>query len=918
MKSNNVTISILAHVDAGKTTLSEGLLYLSGSIRTMGRVDHGDTLFDSYAQERTRGITIFSKCARMQLDAKTAFLLDTPGHVDFSAETERAAAVSDYAILVISGADGLQSHTHTLFSLLKRYHVPVFLFVNKMDQPGTDRELLMHQLKSELDVHCVDCSGWQKRLDDREEHFLEELADCSDDLLEQYLNGGEIREQDLARLTAKQHLFPCFFGSALKMEQVDELYLALCRLTLAPERPDDFGAAVYKISRDERGARLTWMKITGGMLHVRDTLTTGDQNEKINQIRCYSGTKYELLQEAQAGMVCAVTGPEKIQIGQGLGQEPDMEPVLVPVMSYALIPREGIDSYQLFLQLKELAEEEPELSLVWDEQRQEIEVRLMGEVQVEVLQQLIRERCHVDVQFGNATVIYQETVAEPVIGTGHFEPIRHYAQVSVRIEPGEPGSGIELADECPEDALDPLWKKNILMHLRDHVHVGVLTGSQLTDVKITLVDGKFHRAHSQGSDFREAALRAVRQGLMKAKCVLLEPFYSFSLQVPDQLTGRAMTELQSRGAVFDPPEILDGFARLNGSVPVRKMQGFERDMISFTAGKGQLMCRFDSFRPCEDQQEVVDEIGYDPDADTKHPSSSLFFHHGSAVYVPWDEVDQYAGIRENDSVRDSALDEAEAQNRQRRQAAEHGQSTSPGGAFSGFSPKTDEDRELEAIFARTYGTKKEGKILRPRTVSVPKTIEKSAEVQQESYLLVDGYNIIFAWSGLNELSEINLDSAREQLMDIMCNYQGYRGGHLILVFDAYKVRGGVEKVLHYHNIDVVYTREAETADAYIERVTKKIADRYDVTVATSDGLEQMIIWGHGARRMSAAELKTAVEEADIELRRFMEAQTGPRGYLFDSLTKQDRQTLERIRLGKKLTKKSIAGSDAEDSSAQKK
>jgi ribosomal protection tetracycline resistance protein len=896
MKTNRFTLGILAPVDAGKTTLAEALLYQGGNIRTLGRVDHRDALFDYYQQERERGITIFSKCAQLTLGRKEVSLLDTPGHADFSAEMERALSVMDYAVLVISGTDGVQSHTHTLFSLLRRYHVPAFLFVNKMDRPEADREAVSRQLKSELQEACVDITGYRDRLEN-DEAFREEIALCDEALTERYLSGAPIGTEDLRQLISGEKLYPCLFGSAREMRGIRELMDALEELSVSPDYPEEFGGRIYKVARDEKGSRVTWLKVTGGSLKVRQEVTGTDGTQaKIHQIRIYSGGRYDTVSEVPAGTVCGVTGPETAQAGQGLGFETEeICPELVPVFAYSVLPPEGTDMHRLFLDLRQMTEEEPDLAAEWKEQTQEILLRLMGEVQIEVLQQEIEDRFGIRAELGEGTVVYQETVAEPVIGIGHYEPLRHYAEVHIRIEPGERGSGLTFANECPEELLDRGWQHTAMTCLMETGHTGVLTGSALTDVKLTLISGKAHKAHSQGADFREAVNRAVRQGLMKADSVLLEPMYAYELTVPDSQVGRAMTDLNGKGADVAPPRMTEGQAVFSGRIPVSEVRGYGMEVLSYTGGKGQFSVKFDGYEVCHNTAEVLAACAYSPERDREHPSGSVFCRRGAGIFVPWDETDAWASVPpETGGNSDTLPDRTDIP----RGSAEPGAQGS--GAGGGFAAASEEDRELQAIFERTYGganRQKSKNTVRSAAAVYPSKREKEKK-PEASYLLVDGYNIIFSWEELKGLARVNLDAAREQLMDIMSNYAGYRRDRLILVFDAYKVKGGTEHVTRYHNIDVVYTREAETADAYIERVTRSIGEQNDVTVATSDGLEQMIIWGHGAKRMSAPELKSAVEDAGMELRAYMREQRGITGRLFDDVSDRDARYLENIRLGR--------------------
>lgn len=909
-----LVVGILAHVDAGKTTLSEAMLYLSGSIRKLGRVDDKDAFLDTYEMERARGITIFSKQANLQFGESQVTLLDTPGHVDFSAEMERTLQVLDYAVLVVSGADGIQGHTLTLWRLLAQYDVPVFLFVNKMDQLGTDREKIMSELKHRLGSGCVDF-----QLDD--DMRLEEIAVCEDELLEQYLETGDVSEADTIRLIAERKLFPCYFGSALKLEGVEELMQGIGHYSKPQDCADEFGGKVYKISRDESGTRLTHMKVTGGSLKVKAVLTDGQ--EKVNQIRIYSGAKYEAVQEVAAGTVCAVTGLTKTYPGQGLGVESQSRmPVLEPVLTYQIQLPEECDASQMLPKLQQLEEEEPQLHITWDEEHGEILAQLMGEVQIEILKSLISERFGVDVEFGEGSIVYKETIKNTVEGVGHFEPLRHYAEVHLLMEPGLPGSGLEFAADCSEDVLDRNWQRLILTHLEEKEHRGVLTGSTITDMKITVVAGRAHIKHTEGGDFRQSTYRAIRQGLMEAESVLLEPYYDFCLEVPTEMVGRALTDLDQMHGKFDPPEIEGEFSVLKGQVAVAQMRGYQKDVVAYTRGRGRLNCTLAGYQSCQDAEHIIEEIGYDAESDLDNPTGSVFCTHGAGFVVPWYEVKSYmhveSGVKIPGQGVDDGLSEEELLELAARKAehlrtavqhADGNASASSGAAFSYVKM----DKELEEIFNRTYSSKKEtssnawGK--RPER---PKRLFDSAagggsvrsvkkEEPLKEYLLVDGYNVIFAWEELHELAQVSMDAARNRLMDILCNYQGYMSCTIILVFDAYKVEGQVEEFLTYHNIFVVYTKEAETADQYIEKAAHEMSKKYKVTVATSDGVEQVIIRGQGALLMSSRELKEEVERVNLLIREEFEGNSGKpggRNYLFDHMEGHLREYMEEVRLGK--------------------
>ena len=892
-RKRRLNVGILAHVDAGKTTLSEGMLYLSGSIRDMGRVDHGDAFLDTYEMERERGITIFSKQAVLSWKDIELTLLDTPGHVDFSAEMERVLQVLDYAVLVISGTDGVQGHTVTLWRLLKRYNVPVFLFINKMDREGTDRNALMSELKGRLDEGCTDIEAIRENNPDR----LESLAVCDDAMLEEYLETGSICKNTLRRTIAERKVFPCWFGSALKAEGITELLDGIREYSISPEYPEKFGAKVYKIARDPQGNRLTYLKVTGGELKVKE-LIPGIEG-KVNQIRIYSGVRYELVQSAQAGMVCAVTGLEGTYPGQGMGEEKDSDiPVLEPVLTYRVELPEGCDVHTMLTNLRQLEEEEPELHIVWAGETQEIHIQLMGEVQTEVLQRLIKDRYGVLVEFREGRIIYKETIAGPVEGVGHFEPLRHYAEVHLLLEPGERGSGMQFSSECSEDILDRNWQRLILTHLEEKEHRGVLTGSVLTDVRITLVAGRAHQKHTEGGDFRQATYRAVRQGLMKAESVLLEPYYEFRMELPMENVGRAMTDIQRMNGTFEGPEAENDQAVLTGSAPVSEMRGYQKEFAAYTGGFGRLFCTLKGYDVCHDAENVVEEINYDPDSDIDNTADSVFCAHGAGFIVPWYQVEEYMHV-------ESTMKDAEEQGEgtDRRQAARLVRAQ----AASRTIELTRE--ELDAIYVRTPDPVRKNVSSTPVKVSATSeddrwrnrdtSADRKKKTSGEEYLLVDGYNIIFAWDELRELSEIDLAAARGRLADILCNYQGYRKCTLILVFDAYKVEGNPGEVAKYHNIHIVYTKEAETADQYIEKTVRKISKHHSVTVATSDALEQVIILGQGARRMSAAGLKEEVELALREIRgEHLEKGDILRTYLFDYLGEDTAKEMEEIRLGK--------------------
>ena len=887
MKTDQLAVGILAHVDSGKTTLAESILYISGAIRKLGRVDHKDAFLDTYALEKNRGITIFSKQARFQLEDKEITLLDTPGHVDFSAEMERTLQVLDYAILVINGADGVQGHTVTLWKLLKRYQVPVFIFVNKMDQPGTDQEKILEELQKKLDSNCIDFDSHNT------ETLYDSIAMCSENLMEEYLDTGKISRQAIDQAILNRQMFPCMFGSALKMDGVKELLELINEHMICREYPEKFGARVFKIVRDEQDNRLTYMKITGGSLKVKAMLTDYQEGmdlsecwqEKADQIRLYSGGTYNTVNEVTAGTVCAVTGLSKTFCGEGLGIETESgQPVLEPVLTYRVILPQECNVHDMYLKLCKLEEEEPQLHIVWDENLSEIHAQVMGEVQIEILKSLIAERFHTEVEFGTGNIVYKETITEPVIGIGHFEPLRHYAEVHLLLEPLERGSGLEFAANCSEDELDRNWQRLVLTHLEERRHKGVLTGSEITDMRITLIAGRAHTKHTEGGDFRQATYRAVRQGLKSANSILLEPVYEFQLEIPQEQVGRAMSDIQRRYGSFEPPVIEGDMAYITGTAPVVTMRDYQMEVTSYTRGHGRFSCTLKGYEPCHNEEEVLAEFAYDSEADTENPTGSVFCSHGAGFLVSWDRVPEYAhiGIQREDE------EEPEEELRVKKPS------------FTYENGVIDQE-EIDEIFARTFGAAKQKRNSWTRTIKASddsnyKGTQPAYVSGGEEYLLVDGYNIIFAWQELNELAQHNIDSARDKLMDIMCNYQGAKKVNLILVFDAYKVSGGQGEVFDYHNIHVVYTKEAETADQYIEKVTHELSRKYQVTVATSDRLEQMIIWGAGARRISAPGFYEEVMNTIQEVRENIEREKPKnKNYLKDHLSRETYEELEKIK-----------------------
>ena len=851
-----IVLGILAHVDSGKTTLSEAMLYRAGVTRRLGRVDHKDAFLDTDALEKARGITIFSKQALLTAGDTDITLLDTPGHVDFSTETERTLQVLDYAVLVVSGTDGVQSHTETLWRLLRRYHVPTFVFVNKMDLPGMERQELLAQLNRRLGEGFVDFGAEQADRD-------EALALCDENLMDRMLDAGQLQDADLIPAIARRHVFPCWFGAALKLEGVDALLDGLDRYTRPAPALEAFGAKVFKVSQDEQGARLTWLRVTGGELKVKAQLT-GEADgepwaEKANQLRLYSGAKYTLTEAIGPGQVCAVTGLTKARPGEGLGAERDSDlPVLEPVLSYQVLLPEGADVHAALGKLHRLEEEEPQLHVVWNETLGEIHVQLMGEIQLEVLRSLLAERFGLAVEFGPGGILYKETITEPMEGVGHYEPLRHYAEVHLKLEPLPRGSGMQFAADCREEVLDKNWQRLVLTHLEEKQHLGVLTGSPLTDVKITLIAGRAHLKHTEGGDFRQATYRAVRQGLMLAKSQLLEPWYAFRLEVPAENIGRAMSDIQRMEGTFDPPESGEETAVLTGFAPVSTMRSYPMEVVSYTRGRGHLSLTLDGYRPCHNAQEVIAAIGYEPEHDLDNPADSVFCAHGAGFVVPWDQVRSHMHV--DSGWGKSTRPEQEAAVPQRRAMA--------------YRATLEEDAELLKIFERTYGPIKQDPLAAFRPVQKRERPDFAAEQWEiaPEYLLVDGYNIIFAWDELNALSKESLDAARHKLMDILCNYQGFQKCVLILVFDAYRVPGSPGSIEQYHNIHVVYTKEAETADMFIERVTHEIGRNRRVRVATSDGMEQIIILGHGALRVSARMFHEEVQNVEKQIRALVQGE----------------------------------------------
>ncbi|QHI71677.1 translation factor GTPase family protein [Aminipila terrae] len=873
-----LVIGILAHVDAGKTTLAESLLYLSGKIGKLGRVDNKDAYLDTNELERARGITIFSKQAVFNLGEIQVTLLDTPGHTDFSAEMERTLQVLDYAVLVINGADGVQGHTRTLWNLLEMYQIPVFLFINKMDQTGTDEDKLLKEIKKQLNDCCIEFGHIST------DGLYEQLAMCSESLMEVYLEKEYIETDQIKKAIGERRVFPCYFGSALKIEGIEEFIQGIVKYTAIPDYSDEFGAKIFKITRDEQGTRLTHMKITGGSLKVKDSLSKNSRDEKINQIRIYSGQKFEAVNEVQAGTVCAVTGLSCTRPGEGLGiEEMSSRPVLEPVLSYQLILPEDCDPKVMIPKLRQIEEEEPELHLVWDEQLQEIQAQIMGEIQIEILQNIIWSRFGVQVSFGTGKILYKETIADRVEGVGHFEPLRHYAEVHLLLEPGEPGSGLQYSTACSEDLLGKNWQRLILTHLEEKTHKGVLTGSPITDMKITLVSGRAHTKHTEGGDFREATYRAVRQGLKEAESILLEPYYAFELELPEKMIGRAMNDIEKMSGVCEISQTDGEMAILQGSAPVITMRNYQKEVSSYTKGVGRLFCSMKGYESCHNTEEVIESTGYDSERDMENPTGSVFCAHGAGYLVSWDEVKDNMHIEAFLQLKENLSERAT----QTYTTSEEKQWIS--------------QDEINEIFHKTFyanrGKKSVFKIHKPAQETYYGTAEYSSiqrEVKEE-YLLVDGYNIIHAWPELKELTKDNMEGARMKLLDCLCNYQGIRNCQIIVVFDAYRVQGHKEEAMDYQNIHMVYTREAQTADQYIERFAHDNQKKYNITVATSDGLQQLIVRGAGCSLLSARELKNAIEEANERLKQeYEELKRKEKIHLMDALSSDVKQQMKEL------------------------
>ncbi|WP_285958836.1 translation factor GTPase family protein [Thomasclavelia spiroformis] len=848
-----IVLGILAHVDAGKTTLTESMLYLSKTIRHLGRVDHGDAFLDYNSQERDRGITIFSKQAIFNWNDCQITLIDTPGHVDFSTEMERTLQVLDYAILVISGIDGIQNHSETIWKLLKHYHVPTFIFINKMDSIYANKDKLLNDLKDQFDVNCFD-------FENLDENFYETIALNNEKLLDYYLEHQTLTKEMIIDEIYQRNLFPCFFGSALKIEGIDTFLNEFTNYVKEKQYPKQFQARVFKITHDKQGNKLTHLKITGGSLKVKEQVG----NEKVDQIRIYSGDKYQLVNEVYAGDICAIKGFKNFEISQGLGNESTVNtPILSPYMDYRIILPENCNQHEALEKLLLLSKEDPQLHINYNNQSKEIHVELMGEIQVEILKNIISERFNLDVEFDHGNIIYKETILEPVEGVGHFEPLRHYAEVHLLLEPDKPGSGLEFAVDCKENVLATSYQRLVLSHLKEKEHIGVLTGSLITDMKITLISGRAHLKHTEGGDFREATYRALRQGLKATKSILLEPYFKFSLEIPVEYLSRAIYDIETMNGTFKLSKEQDEMAYLTGKAPVSKMQNYQSEVISYTKGKGRITLQIDGYYPCTNQEEIISKINYDSESDLENPTGSVFCSHGAGFNVKWDEVENYMHIPY----------QFKPKNENKEKKIEK-------------TTYSNEDEELENIFIRTYGPIKQHQTSTP----AKKIISNTTYKYMPECLLVDGYNIIHSWPELKELAKDNLDAARTRLIDIMCNYQGYKKCILILVFDAYKVKNNLGSSYKYHNIYIVYTKEAQTADMYIERTTHELASKYNITVATSDALEQLIVLGQGGKRISSRELRLEVERLDKEkLEEYRRKQAKGYNYLLEDIKNYNKE-----------------------------
>ncbi|MCI9564754.1 MAG: GTP-binding protein [Eubacterium sp.] len=865
-----ITIGIVAHVDGGKTTLSEALLYTTGKIRKLGRVDHKDAYLDTFQMERDRGITIFSKQAVMEYNDMRLILLDTPGHVDFSAEMERTLSVLDYAVLVVSGSEGVQGHTETLWKLLETYHVPTFLFVNKMDMPNVSGDFLLHEIKEKLSDSVVRFPAGVGTMED--------IAMCDEDLFETYMEGGEISDTTISELIYNRNLFPCYFGSALQLDGVDSLLEGLYQYTYESIYSENFGAKVFKISKDHNNNRLTHLKITGGSLKVKDILSgmngAIEWSEKVNEIRVYSGEKYDAVGEVKAGDVCAIIGLTNTYQGEGLGFETEeISPSLIPVLSYKLDVQNKVHMNQVYQQLKELEEEDPTLKITWNEEKKELTTSVMGQVQIEVLKSLIKERFDLDVEFGAGSILYKETITNTVEGVGHFEPLRHYAEVHLLLEPGMPGSGLTFESHVSENELSKNWQRLIMTHLEEKTHRGVLTGAPITDICITIVGGNAHLKHTEGGDFRQATYRAVRQGLKKAESVLLEPYYDFTLTIPTDCVGRAMTDISQMEGTMNPPETVHEKSVLTGYAPVSTMWNYINDVNEYSHGQGTLTLKFKGYAPCHNAQEVIEKAGYDSEADLRNPTGSVFCAHGAGFNVPWNEVENYMHVKTSLNLNsiDKEVEKTNSSdviiNRKTTKSVNDSYAT---------------DKELEAIFEKTFGPIKRKKYTETTVRNYqqkPKQYKGKQNNNLPECVLVDGYNIIFAWEELKDIASKNIDGARDRLLDIMSNYQGYKDNTVIVVFDAYNVNRHKETIYKHNNIYVVFTKAAETADMYIAKTTHQMASKYRVTVATSDALEQLIIMGHGALRMSAMNFKEEIDRVNKQIEESIRGDSSLENYL---------------------------------------
>ncbi len=854
-----LVVGILAHVDSGKTSLSEGLLYSSGDIRKLGRVDHKNSFLDTYSVEKDRGITVFSKQAVIHLPCTEITLLDTPGHIDFSAETERTLQVLDYAVLVINGSDGVQNHTRTLWKLLERYSVPVFIFINKMDLPGTNRVALLEDARKKLSDGCC-----RFDVDLNSDEFMEEAASHDEVLMQKFFDGVPFDDADLIRCIKERKIFPCFFGSALKLDGVDDFLKAVDRFTVAPEAKEELSARVFKISEDEQGNRLTHMKITGGSLRVRDMI--GEQ--KISRLRVYSGLKFQVVDEAVQGMVVAAAGPDSTYPGQGIGDEEDsLSDFFEPVLTYKADLPEDINISEALNAFRKLESEDPKLHVIWSEQLSEIHVQVMGEMQLDILKSLLKERFSLEVNFVHGNIAYKETIKAPVEGVGHYEPLRHYAEVHLLLEPGEPGSGMVFDTDCREEVLDKNWQRLVMTHLNEKTHLGVLTGSPLTDMKITVVSGRAHLKHTEGGDFRQATYRAVRNGLMYAESVLLEPWYDYTLEVPNEFVGRAISDLTAMSCEFSSPETMGDTSVIKGRAPVASVRDYHTVVLGYTHGKGIFSCSLCGYAPCHNADEIIEKMNYNADNDVENSADSVFCEHGSGFVVKWNEVGEHMHLPAIDGLNYGKVRQAEDEI-----------SVSSGKIVNRFRDSADSEKELMAIFEMAYGKPAED---RKRNSFRTKREIRESEVkfkakplpQGPEYLLVDGYNIIFSWNELKEVAKSNLDLARSMLINTMSNYQGIFGHEVIVVFDAYKVKGQVREIEKAGNISVVYTKEKETADTYIEKTSHDLSKDHRVRVATSDGTEQMIILGNGAFRVSASELYEEVKIANRRIEEYIKENT---------------------------------------------